>query len=662
LSEDPWLLFWLGMSYRPAFADKARHCFENAFDLFQKGQSWIGIYLAWSKIIDSIVLAWDDFKRLDPWIDWLDRHPLSGQPSLSVEIQAKVACCMAGALIIRKPHHPQLTRWIDLALELSQETADFTTQLKSSIWAATYYMWTGDVAHAELVKEKARRLLQGKTPSPVTNQFWQWLEISADIRAMKSPETVLRNILQILKEADAKGEHLMDQMFFPPGMFAAMVTGELSKAETLLARFGALPDDSHRHGHAIFHHFKGVFHMIQGRNDLALAHAETALKMVRRTGYMFYEALCLFQMAHLFQIQTLYSEAEDYLTQSQKIAVKAKSRLLEFMCQLEKARILLSRGDRQAGRNCLRDALALGRQHGYMVMIWWWDPVMISELCAEALTAGIEVDYIHRMIRVYNLSTVPPAAFVEAWPWKIKVYTLGRFRILLNDEPLRFKAKPPRKPLELLQALIAFGGVNVPVDSILDALWYDTDGDLAHSAFSTALNRLRKLLGTKKAIQLHKSMISLDANLCWIDALAFQDMLSQDGIRLHFHETEEIIRFYEKALDMYQGLFLSGEDATPWIISARERLKNKYLSCITQLGRLTEQAGSIEKAMAYYEKGLGIDDLLESLYQRLMACQLRLGRHADVARTYQRCRNRLAAALDVDPSAETEAIFNHLRN
>ena len=77
---------------------------------------------------------------------------------------------------------------------------------------------------------------------------------------------------------------------------------------------------------------------------------------------------------------------------------------------------------------------------------------------------------------------------------------------------------------------------------------------------------------------------------------------------------------------------------------------------------MREQRGETEKAMAWYEAGLGIDDLVESLYQRIMACQFQLGRHADLVRTYQRCRARLAAALNVAPSPETEAIYSRIRN
>ena len=58
--------------------------------------------------------------------------------------------------------------------------------------------------------------------------------------------------------------------------------------------------------------------------------------------------------------------------------------------------------------------------------------------------------------------------------WSIQVYALGRFEILLDGEPLRFRLKTPRKPLALLKTLLCGGllhGVSQP--AVCDALWPD---------------------------------------------------------------------------------------------------------------------------------------------------------------------------------------------
>ena len=53
---------------------------------------------------------------------------------------------------------------------------------------------------------------------------------------------------------------------------------------------------------------------------------------------------------------------------------------------------------------------------------------------------------------------------------RFRVHVLGRFRLLGGDTPITI---PPRlrKPQELLQVLIAFGGTEVSAGVLIDALW-----------------------------------------------------------------------------------------------------------------------------------------------------------------------------------------------
>jgi len=57
---------------------------------------------------------------------------------------------------------------------------------------------------------------------------------------------------------------------------------------------------------------------------------------------------------------------------------------------------------------------------------------------------------------------------------RFRVHVLGRFRLLTGDTPITI---PPRlrKPQELLQALIAFGGTEVSAGVLIDALWPDSE-------------------------------------------------------------------------------------------------------------------------------------------------------------------------------------------
>src|ERR1700693_3014695 len=95
-------------------------------------------------------------------------------------------------------------------------------------------------------------------------------------------------------------------------------------------------------------------------------------------------------------------------------------------------------------------------------------PSAMAELCMDAVRAGIAVESVRSLIRHYQL---PAHATADGeWPWSLKVYVMGSFRVLKGDAPLRFSRRIQKRTLELLQALIAFGGTQARAGA-LTAPW-----------------------------------------------------------------------------------------------------------------------------------------------------------------------------------------------
>lgn len=659
--KAPWLHYWLGMGtlfFSPA--DAQTH-FEKAFNHFLQEKDTIGAYLAWAGVIDGISNSWNDFNQFDPWISWLETA-LHIRPTLPPGyIEAKVSVCMMTALLIRKPDHPDLPRWVERALAFSYKSEEMHLHVQAINWAMTYYAWIGEFEKAETLRDTSRAMISSYKGAPAMTIYWKWLDISTRLSTMTRIDTILQEIDDVLDIIRHTGLHAWEHIFLMPGIFAALLLGRLEIADGFLKRFETILDKSHFHGFAIYHHFAGLYHLLAGDSARALANSETAVKLSRESGYVLATIVCLIQLAFALHVQGQTPAARKTIAEALKQAQAAKSHIYEFMCLMVQSRIILAQ-DPAKGMAGLKKALQIGRQHGYLNMIWWWQPELLAQLCALALRDGIETHYVHRLIRAHSLLPASDEDPIENWPYPIKITTFNRFQILIDGTVLNFSRKAPKKPLELLQAVIAFGGIDVPLDAVLDALWYKTDGDMAHSAFSTALNRLRKLLGVQEAIELKNGKITLNPRCGLVDALAFKSNIQKGDRQWQDHQMKAAVDHYANAIALYTGPFLFGETPHHWIITAREGLRNRFLGIVMKLGKWHEEQSQFEKAMTYYEQGLHSDDLEESLYRRLMGCQFQLGRHADLVRTYQQCRDRLAAGLNVAPSPETEAIFSQIRN
>src|ERR1700722_8183243 len=140
----------------------------------------------------------------------------------------------------------------------------------------------------------------------------------------------------------------------------------------------------------------------------------------------------------------------------------------------------------------------------------------------------------------------------------LKVHVLGCFRLFTGDTPINI---PPRlrKPRELLQALIAFGGIELSAGVLIDALWPDSDGDAAYHALESALYRLRQLLGARDTVRMVGGKVRLSRDQLWIDMWQVEEELRQ----LSGSEANDIERIGRLRL-LYSGDFLQHEAEKPW--------------------------------------------------------------------------------------------------
>jgi DNA-binding SARP family transcriptional activator len=207
--------------------------------------------------------------------------------------------------------------------------------------------------------------------------------------------------------------------------------------------------------------------------------------------------------------------------------------------------------------------------------------------------------------------------------------------------------------------LIAAGGKNVPEEQIVDALWPDSEGDAGHSTFTTTISRLRQLLDNDKAVQVSGRAVTLDPRFCYVDIWAFEALV-QDAERSLRNRQENVGAHSAIALkifDLYRGSFLSEEAASSWMISCRDRLRDKLVRYVFKAGTSLEEQDCWAEAVELYRRALETDDSSEEVCQRLMSCHLRLGQQAEPVFAYKRFRQTLLKRHGIAPSDRTEALY-----
>jgi len=277
------------------------------------------------------------------------------------------------------------------------------------------------------------------------------------------------------------------------------------------------------------------------------------------------------------------------------------------------------------------------------------------------LRAGIETDYVKQTIARYRIR--PPEYDNGEWPWPIKIFCLGRFEVRIADLPLRFAGKTPRKPLALLKAIIALGGVDVPQSRLVDALWPDEDGDAGKRTFGVTMVRLRKLLGIHDSISVADERVSLDLRQCWIDTHAFETQLKRVDV-LQSREASDrtcAAARLKDAISLYKGPFLACDAEESWTVQMRLRLRDQFTMAVEDLAARHEERGEWVSAVECYRRGIEADDLAETFHLGLMRCYLAMQRPAEGLAAFRRLRQILSVVLGVSPSPAAEALALRLR-
>ena len=245
--------------------------------------------------------------------------------------------------------------------------------------------------------------------------------------------------------------------------------------------------------------------------------------------------------------------------------------------------------------------------------------------------------------------------------WAVRIYTLGRFSLVKDGLSIRFAHKAQKRPIELLQTLIALGGRQVHQIQIEDALWSNASGRSAHQSFNMALHRLRHLIG-HECLRVEEGKLTLNPFFCWVDVWDFERRLHEvETLRHETATSTELYLLIKGAVNMLQGQFLCREIEQPWMLPLREKLRHRVRRLFTDLGRCFGREGKCEEAIIVYHKALEIDPLAEEFYRHLMICYTALDRHPEALAAYHYCCKALYHRLNVPASPLTEDLLQAIQ-
>jgi LuxR family transcriptional regulator, maltose regulon positive regulatory protein len=643
-ATEPWLVYWQARAQLRNRAEDGMAGLQHAHALFVANDDARGRLECLCALLTGASAWLRALDQIDPWLDELldEMSRLSEIPSPDDELRVWGALCMT--LFHARPWHPLTIPAYQRVQQLLPHCRDPGVALEAAVSAFVVSGFCGDFDCGDRVARQTEAFARTDPANP-TDAAW-WYARLGYLRFIEARyEASIENLEHAHRIAQSNGlQSLMPAITLWRYTVEYRMLG-WSAANPTLAAVEAMPQPDALTARALVSLYQARRACCRGHYEEAVRLAALAHETAMRTRSCLEEMVLCLCTADIFLEADQPEEAGPLLGHARGLIERAPSYDCWMAAQVFlEAQLAVKEGRAQESIEWLRQSLALARKGNRRYFLRIAVDRALLPLFERALSEGIEVDLVRELIRTFRL--VPTKQTPDNWPWPVKIVTLGRFEVLVNDEPIRFARKTPRKVLLLLKAIVAQGGRDVPEQALCDALWGDEEGDAANHALDITIARLRKLLGTPEAIVQQGGKISLDSERCRVDAWVFDANLGKAADR--------------PLLDLYGGAFLPEDTAEPWSVAMRERLRGKFIHALSSCGDVLESSGDLEGAVQCYLRGIDADPVVEAFHQGLMRCYERMGRRTEAISVFRRMKQTLSVLLGVPPSEASQRLFQVL--
>lgn len=654
---NAWVCFWTGQALLRINEQRARIWLGRAYAAFEAAGDMTGMRLAAASVVTAFGLEFGDLREAD---SWMVRHSLVGGDTPVAAGDRFETCLIMGvmcAAFFRGRYTPPLEA--DALIERMRLLLDSPHGWLSGdqrVQAARILIETGAVfqkdALVQTVILATRPLIDNQIGG--TLHRGRWL-ISAAKTHFNRGET--ERSVDCLSQARLLTQRSHSaQLTFELGLAFAghwMKTQDLPRAAEELSSLEAGIGHVAPAERAEFTRMTARLLLLQQRLPEGLRWAEEARRMALPAG---------FTGANLraFEVELVYAlAANDRLAEALELVTSLVFDPPEIRTALQCCLRFLAedKGDLQTLRQGLKNASQIGffnlfdRARG-----------LLARLCDAALAYDIETEFVLQIVSMKKLA--PPPLAGPSWPWAVRVWTCGGFR--LDIEGHRYK--PPRKtqdkPLDLLKLLAtseALGRDSADKAWVIERLWPDAEPINARKSLDMTIGRLRRLLRCDDSVLMSEGRLQLSPNLVWTDIRSLRNAFSvirgkrDEHVAGRRQATSEVTTAIATVLRHYVGPYLADEEDEPWLLAGREATASAVRQALAAADVLLEGAGDAVLIPAL-ETVLAADPTSEELGRALMRAHLRQGQNGEALRVYRRLREMLSLVLGIAPSAELEDI------
>ena len=252
---------------------------------------------------------------------------------------------------------------------------------------------------------------------------------------------------------------------------------------------------------------------------------------------------------------------------------------------------------------------------------------------------------------------------------RLSIYLFGSFSVRQGEQVLT-GAFRTRKERALLAYLAVEQRQMHRRESVAELLWPERPEGYARTNLRQALLGLRRAIG-EDYIRVSDEMIQVEpSQLIWLDVDAFRTIYWKTLNHAHqsVESCTECANNLQAAIELYRGDFLEDvclADAhgfQEWCVFHREQHFRYLLSALQSLSTYNQRQREYELAHQYAWRYVNLAPLEEAAHRQLMTVLALSGRRTAALEQYHACSSLLSKELAVEPSSETQALYEEIRD
>lgn len=584
----PWLAYWGAITELGRSGERARRLAERAFADFRGRGDSVGTLLAWAAVVQALVIE-SSFGPLPGWLALVDELVGDAPPSPPVALQVATAQVLGHAFA--DTTGPRALARAERALEIAGRYGSVEDRIHVAGAALLVFAVNGRIDRALDTRRLTREIAEASRGAPIARLAYLHAAALLDVWSGEL-RTAGAVIAEGIALATATGIHVWTGNLQIAGVLAALARKALDDAERLLDGMGMqLAEGAPAFARAQYAFGRAV--LAFERDDVASAERwiGDARRFNGEDGFAFGTTqLELFSVA----LAGARGDPDRFAEALARLDVAARrlgSPLVDVACRLVRCYGRSCLGEEVTGD--LGDALRQVRDAGAInpMFVGWR---IMSRLVRLALEQELEIELVGKLVHAHEIVPTRDAVAIAAWPWSVRIRTLGTLAIEIDGKPVEFGRKLPTVPLALLKLLVA-ADEPVPAARLGAALW--AAGAEPRGALDTALHRLRKLLGRDDAIETGPAGIALNGAVCWTDVRALAVCGEQLRALRDSADLAALDRCERLLFDCYRGQFGADDDPAA-VLRSRPALERRFARTAADLVGRYEACGAHVRARA----------------------------------------------------------------